>query len=140
MGLNIAHMLAEGGLAHYVNLAETRSTLLYDAIDKSGGFYLNKTDTKYRSKINVPFRIKPDSGESSDTYCRLEEKFLVDAAKEGLLSLKGHTETKGLRASMYNAMPVEGVNKLVDFMQRFQEANEAKGEAQANPNIESSQA
>jgi phosphoserine aminotransferase len=85
MGLNLAHMLAEGGLAHYVNLAEIRSNLIYSAIDNSGGFYLNTTDKKYRSKMNVPFRIKPASHESSKTYFRLEEKFLVDAAKEGLL-------------------------------------------------------
>ena len=91
MGLNIAHMLAEGGLAHYVNLAEIRSNILYDAIDKSSGFYINSTQKKYRSKINVPFRIKPASHEDKDTYYRLEEKFLVDADKEGLKSLKGHS-------------------------------------------------
>ena len=117
-------MLKEGGLAHYVTLAEIRSNILYDAIDKSKGFYINKIEKKYRSKINVPFRIKPASHEQKDTYFRLEEKFLIDADKEGLKSLRGHVDNKGLRISMYNAMPVEGVRRLVEFMERFQEANE----------------
>lgn len=80
--------------------------MVYDAIQNSNGFYINNTTQKYRSKINVPFRIRPDAGEKASSYYRLEELFLKQSKDIGLLSLRGHTLTKGIRVSMYNAMPV----------------------------------
>jgi phosphoserine aminotransferase len=78
-GLNVAHMLRNGGLNHYVELADRRSKILYDFIDNSGGFYSNPVDKKFRSKINVPVRIRPDHHEKTHTYTRLEEKFIKEA-------------------------------------------------------------
>lgn len=121
-GLNIAHMLAKGGLDHYEKLANLRSSMLYEMIDGSDGFYSNRVDVRFRSKINVPFRINPN-GEDESTYTSLELKFLAEAAKRGLVQLKGHTSNPGIRASMYNAMPIEGVATLCEFMIEFMEAN-----------------
>lgn len=118
-GLNVAHMIKQGGLNHYIELAQKRSKLLYDFIDNSNGFYINSTNKKYRSKINVPFRIRPDETELTVTYTRLEEKFIKKASKNGLLQLRGHKANPGIRASLYNAMPYEGVVALVDFMSTF---------------------
>jgi len=120
-GLNIAHMLKEGGLATYINLAEVRSKLMYETVDGSGGFYKNHVDTKYRSKINVVFRIQADADEEGkNLYRRLELKFLEETSALGLLGLKGHGVNKGIRASLYNAMPICGVEKLIQFMKTFQ--------------------
>ena len=120
-GLNIAHMLKQGGLNHYIDLAEQRSKLLYDTIDNSDGFYINTTLKQYRSKINIPFRLKGDDTEAGkDIFRRLELLFLDQAKSEGLIQLKGHGQNKGIRASCYNAMPVLGVQKLVYFMKKFQ--------------------
>jgi len=116
-------MLKQGGLNHYVELAETRSKILYEFIDSSGGFYSNPVDKKFRSKINVPVRIRPDFHEKTHTYTRLEEKFIKEATALGFLQLRGHKSSPGLRVSMYNAMPVEGVVKLTQFMQKFRNEN-----------------
>ena len=107
-GLNLAHMIKNGGLSHYEKLAEARSTLLYDTIDSSNGFFQNNVDMRFRSQINVPFRINP-SGEESKSNTELELKFLEKAAQEGFLQLKGHSSNPGIRASMYNAMPLDGI-------------------------------
>jgi len=92
--------------------------MLYDMIDNSNGFFQNNVDMRFRSQINVPFRINPN-GEDASTYTKLELKFLQEAADEGLVQLKGHSSNPGIRASMYNAMPIEGVNKLIEFMEKF---------------------
>jgi phosphoserine aminotransferase len=78
-GLNVAHMLKQGGLDHYIGLANKRSKMLYDCIDNSDGFYINSIDRRYRSKINVPFRIRPDDGEDTKTFTRLENQFIKEA-------------------------------------------------------------
>ena len=110
-GLNIAHMLKQGGVKHYDVLAKTRSKMLYDFMDNSGGFYVNSVDPRYRSRMNIPFRVLNDE--------RLEDKFIKEAIAEGLLELKGHKAVGGCRASMYNAMPIEGTESLIRFMRRF---------------------
>lgn len=108
-GLNVAHMLKQGGLDHYIALANKRSKMMYDCIDNSGGFYINSTDKRFRSRTNVPFRIRPDAGEEIKTYTRLENLFIEEAAARGLLQLRGHSTNPGIRASMYNALAIEGV-------------------------------
>lgn len=124
-GLNIAHMLKMGGLQTYIDLAEARSKLMYDTLEESGGFYKCGVNPKYRSKINPVFRIKADpEEEGKDIYRRLELKFIEECFSLGLKGLKGHGANKGIRASMYNAMPLCGVQKLTDFMKTFQKANE----------------
>lgn len=114
MGLNLAHM-NKNGLQYYQDLAEKRSKLLYDTIDNSDGYFTNPVDPRYRSRTNIPFRIKSDE--------KLEAKFLKEAAELGLIELKGHRSVGGIRASVYNAMPYEGVEALVNFMNKFRAEN-----------------
>jgi phosphoserine aminotransferase len=89
--------------------------MLYDYMDNSDGYYINAVDKKYRSRMNVPFRVKKDEA--------LEKKFVEQAKEQGLIQLSGHRSVGGLRASLYNAMPVEGVQALLDFMTKFREQN-----------------
>merc|ERR1719183_2601995 len=105
MGLVLKYMKQCGGIEHFDRLAEQRSTMLYEAVDAS-----------CRSRVNVPFVIKEDDAE-------LTKKFLAGAEQENLTALAGHRSVGGCRASLYNAMPVEGVARLVTYMKRFQEAN-----------------
>ena len=92
---------------------EEKAALLYDFIDNSG-FYTNKVNKKDRSLMNVPF-ITPSE--------ELDAKFISEATKNGLVSLKGHRLAGGMRASIYNAMPIEGVKALIEFMKKFQMEN-----------------
>lgn len=114
-GLNIAHMKKKG-LQYYQDLATQKSKLVYDYIDSSEGYYINPVDPKYRSRMNIPFRVKNDD--------KLEAKFLAEAATANLVDLKGHRSVGGCRASIYNAMPLEGVQALVNFMKKFREENQ----------------
>jgi len=91
--------------------------LLYETIDNSGGFYTNPVEPKYRSRMNIPFRVKSDEA--------LEAKFMKEAEKALLIELKGHRSVGGCRASLYNAMPIEGVVALTEFMKKFQQENSA---------------
>jgi len=121
--LNVAHMIKSGGLNHYIDLAQKRSKMIYGFIDNSGGFYSNPVDPKFRSDINALVRIKPDKGESDKTYTRLEEKFISEADKAGFKQLRAHSFAPGMRLSMYNAMPLEGIEALIAFMRQFQTQN-----------------
>lgn len=89
--------------------------MIYDLVDSSDGYFSNPVDPKNRSRTNIPFRVKCDEA--------LENKFMKEAAAEGLIELKGHRSVGGCRASCYNAMPVEGVEKLVNFMKKFRDEN-----------------
>lgn len=107
-------MKREGGLEAMQRRAADKAGALYAAIDNSGGFYRCPVDRACRSHMNVVFRLSDES---------LEKKFLSEADAADLLNLKGHRSVGGCRASIYNAMPAEGVAALVDFMARFQAAN-----------------
>ena len=100
---------AEGGLAAIGERNAAKARRLYDYIDASG-FYSNPIDKAARSRMNVPFRLADDA---------LDAKFLEESAAAGLLALKGHRLVGGMRASIYNAMPMAGVEALVSFMQDF---------------------
>ncbi len=102
-----------GGIQAINEINEYKAGLLYDFIDNSP-FYTNKVEKKYRSIMNVPF-VTPSA--------ELDEAFVKSAAKEGLVSLKGHRLVGGMRASIYNAMPVEGVKALIAFMKKFETEN-----------------
>ncbi|MDH6595262.1 phosphoserine aminotransferase [Variovorax sp. TBS-050B] len=93
------------------NIAKAR--LLYDFIDGSA-FYVNKIDPSCRSRMNVPFFLKDESR---------NEAFLSGAREAGLLQLKGHKSVGGMRASIYNAMPLEGVRALVSYMREFERSH-----------------
>jgi phosphoserine aminotransferase len=109
-GLVLKWLKAKGGLAamEKVNLAKAK--LLYDLLDSSG-FYRSPVTRDDRSRMNVPFTLN-DPGR--------DEAFLKQAAQHGLTQLKGHRSVGGMRASIYNAMPLAGVQALVEFMRDFE--------------------
>ena len=107
------HLKKLGGIKAINEINERKAKMLYDFIDNSS-YYTNSVVPKYRSIMNVPF-VSP-SAES-------DAEFVAEAAKEGLLTLKGHRLVGGMRASIYNAMPVEGVKKLIDFMKKFEKSH-----------------
>ena len=104
---------AEGGLSAIENRNKEKAALLYDAIDRND-FYYCPVETESRSLMNVVFRVRGDDA-------ALEAKFVAEATAAGLLNLKGHRSVGGLRASIYNAQPMAGVQALVDFMSAFAE-------------------
>lgn len=88
-----------------------KAQTLYEAIDSSGGFYINDIYPDARSKMNVVFKTASED---------LDRRFVLEAELQGLCLLKGYKTVGGMRASIYNAMPLEGVNALADFMKDFQ--------------------
>jgi phosphoserine aminotransferase len=99
-----------GGLAEQARRNRRKAALLYDAIDASGGFYRGHADPGSRSLMNVTFRLPSDA---------LDARFVADAAARGLAELRGHRSVGGIRASIYNAMPISGVEALAAFMEEF---------------------
>ena len=105
---------AKGGVAAMAKLNEQKAKVLYDAIDSSDGYFRGHAEREARSLMNVTFRLPSED---------LEKKFCAEAATQGLDGLKGHRSVGGIRASIYNAFPIEGVERLVEFMQDFNEKN-----------------
>ena len=103
----------QGGLAAMAERNRAKAELLYGYIDGSG-FYRNPVEKSARSWMNVPFTLPRDE---------LDAAFLKESQAAGLLALKGHRAVGGMRASIYNAMPIEGVRALVDFMKDFAKRN-----------------
>ena len=99
-----------GGLAGMAKINQRKAEKLYAAIDDSNGFYNNPVNPQYRSWMNVTFTL-----DNAD----LDADFLAGAKQAGLVTLKGHRSVGGMRASIYNAMPEEGVDALIVFMQDF---------------------
>ena len=114
LGLTVKWMLAEGGVAEFARRNARKAALLYTTIDASGGFYRNEVDVAVRSRMNVPFFLHDEA---------LDKAFLAESTAAGLISLKGHRALGGMRASIYNAMPEQGVQALADFMKDFQARN-----------------
>ena len=106
-------LLEKGGLPAMQQENEAKAGLLYDAIDATD-FYRGHADADARSIMNVTFRLPSEE---------LEKKFTAEATAQGLDGLKGHRSVGGIRASIYNAFPFEGVKALVDFMKEFERAN-----------------
>ncbi len=109
-GLVFEWLKDQGGLEHIAKVNKAKSELLYNAIDSSD-FYANPVAVANRSKMNVPFTLADSE---------LDSVFLSEALDSGLQALKGHRMVGGMRASIYNAMPIEGVQALVAFMQEFE--------------------
>jgi phosphoserine aminotransferase len=99
-----------GGIAEIERRNVAKAKLLYDFIDASG-LYRNPVAPQDRSRMNVPFTLAD---------AKLDAEFLDGAGKRGLLQLKGHRSVGGMRASIYNAMPIEGVRRLIEYMQAFE--------------------
>ncbi len=103
---------AQGGVAGLAERNRRKAQLLYDHIDSSD-FYANPVDPRWRSWMNVPFTLADPA---------LDARFLKTAEEQGLYGLKGHRAVGGMRASIYNAMPEDGVQALVSFMGEFERA------------------
>eukprot|EP00455_Lapot_gusevi_P043885 TRINITY_DN5410_c0_g1_i7.p1 TRINITY_DN5410_c0_g1~~TRINITY_DN5410_c0_g1_i7.p1 ORF type:complete len:357 (-),score=78.55 TRINITY_DN5410_c0_g1_i7:26-1036(-) len=112
-GLVFQHLKQRGGLQVIAEQNARKAALLYSAIDQSNGFYQCPVASNCRSRMNVVYRI--GAGNAA-----LDKKFVSEGTARGLLQLAGHRSVGGLRASIYNAMSVEGVQALVDFMANFQ--------------------
>ena len=116
-GLVFKWLKAQGGLAGIEAKNIAKAQLLYGFIDGSG-LYENRVDPACRSRMNVPFFLKDEA---------LNEAFLQGAKARGLVQLKGHRSVGGMRASLYNAMPIEGVQALTGYMAEFEKAGGSVG-------------
>jgi len=112
-GLTFKWLLERGGLAAIGKVNARKAKMLYDYLDAQD-FYSNPIEKQDRSLMNVPFRLRDDS---------LDARFLAQAEARGLSQLKGHRSVGGMRASIYNAMPVEGVEALLEFLEEFAKKN-----------------
>jgi len=108
-GLVFAHLKRLGGVAEMERRNIEKARLLYEALD-ADDFYRNRVAPDCRSRMNIPFYLRDES---------LNDQFLAGAKARGLLQLKGHKSVGGMRASIYNAMPIEGVHALVDYLNEF---------------------
>ena len=114
VGLVLRWLKDIGGLEAIARRNEAKAGMVYRAIDSSGGFYRGHARPDSRSRMNVTFRLPSED---------LEKKFAKQAEAEGLVGLKGHRSVGGMRASLYNALPVEAVEALGQFMAEFQRVN-----------------
>lgn len=103
----------QGGVSAIQNNNQEKSNALYQYVDQSD-FYHNKVSTNCRSEVNVPFWLSDES---------LNQKFLAESSAANLKALKGHMAVGGMRASIYNAIPIEGIYALIDFMKEFERTN-----------------
>ena len=110
LGLTLHWIESTGGLAAMGERNQAKAALLYDAIDSSS-FYANPVEPRSRSWMNIPFTLADPS---------LDKDFLTGATAEGLTNLKGHRSVGGMRASLYNAMPLDGVTALIGYMAEFE--------------------
>ena len=108
-GLVFEWLKEQGGLEAMEARNKEKADFLYDYLDQSS-FYGNQVDVSCRSRMNIPFQLK---------NAELDKQFLAESEAAGLLALKGHRIVGGMRASIYNAMPLEGVKALVSFMDGF---------------------
>jgi phosphoserine aminotransferase len=111
LGLVLQWLIDQGGLEAIAQRNADKAQLLYQTIDSSGGFYRGHAQPDDRSLMNVTFRMET---------MELEQEFVKQALDKGMVGLKGHRSVGGLRASIYNACPLESVQALVDFMVEFQ--------------------
>lgn len=114
VGLVFQWLKSIGGLEEIARRNEQKAGRVYQTIDQSGGFYRGHAQAGSRSRMNVPFRTPSEE---------LDKQFAKESEKQGLIGLKGHRSVGGLRASLYNALPQESVEALVQFMAEFQRNN-----------------
>ena len=109
-GLVFEWLVAQGGVPAIERVNIAKAALIYDYLDQSS-FYRSLVRKQDRSRMNVPFKLRDES---------LDDAFLKGAKERGMVQLKGHRAVGGMRASIYNAMPIEGVRVLVDYMKDFE--------------------
>ncbi|UOS97026.1 phosphoserine transaminase [Xanthomonas arboricola] len=112
LGLTVKWMLEQGGVDEFARRNAEKAALVYGAIDGSAGFYRNLVKPAVRSRMNIPFFLADE---------QLDALFVSESKAAGLLALKGHKAVGGIRASLYNAMPVAGAQALASFMHDFQQ-------------------
>ncbi|MCK4796226.1 MAG: phosphoserine transaminase [Spirochaetes bacterium] len=114
VGLNLKWLKSIGGIQAIQEQNQKKASMIYDVIDGSDGYYKGHAQKNSRSLMNITFNLKSPE---------LETEFVAGSIKQNLIGLKGHRSVGGIRASIYNAMPVEGCEKLVDFMKNFMKNN-----------------
>ena len=110
INLNLQWLKSTGGISAMAKINKDKAQLIYDVIDESNGFYKGHAQKDSRSLMNITFNL---------TTPELEEKFVKEATAQDFIGLKGHRSVGGIRASVYNAMPAEGCEKLATFMKDF---------------------
>jgi phosphoserine aminotransferase len=113
--LSLEHLKELGGVSAIEKINRKKAQILYDIIDKSNGFYKGHAKSDSRSLMNVTFNLPTPE---------LEEKCVAEGLAKGMVGLKGHRSVGGMRASIYNAMPIEGVQTLAEFLKEFQDKNQ----------------
>ncbi|MBN1501723.1 MAG: 3-phosphoserine/phosphohydroxythreonine transaminase [Spirochaetes bacterium] len=113
-GLTFKWLLEIGGVEEIAKINRQKAALLYDYLDNSALFNATVADRNHRSIMNIPFITGNED---------LDKKFVKEAEKNGIVNIKGHRTVGGMRASIYNGMPVEGVKALVEFMKKFETEN-----------------
>lgn len=114
VGLVFKWALGLGGLSAVEKMNTEKADVIYNVIDASGGFFKGHASPESRSKMNITFRLPTEE---------LEAQFVSEAKAENFIGLKGHRSVGGLRASTYNALPLESANALAEFMKEFQRKN-----------------
>ncbi len=109
----------QGGLTAINQQSDKKSSLVYQTIDQSNGFYLNSINKKFRSRVNIPLRIVTNGIPNE----KLEALFLTEAMKLNMIELKGHRAVGGIRISLYNGISLEETKQLINFMRTFQTNN-----------------
>jgi phosphoserine aminotransferase len=109
-GLGFKWLLKQGGVKVIEKRNQEKADLLYQFLDQSS-LYENRVEKQSRSRMNVTFFLKDES---------LNAQFLAQSNAAGLVALRGHKAAGGMRASIYNAMPIEGVKALIEFMRDFE--------------------
>jgi phosphoserine aminotransferase len=112
LGLVLEWAQESGGAEAIASRNKQKAALIYEAIDRSGGFYIGHATEQSRSLMNITFRLADE---------QLEKQFLSEASEQGFIGLTGHRSVGGCRASTYNAVPYEACEALSDFMVRFQQ-------------------
>ncbi|HOJ14469.1 MAG TPA: aminotransferase class V-fold PLP-dependent enzyme, partial [Deltaproteobacteria bacterium] len=106
-------LLDKGGVPEMEKVNEAKARLIYEILDASS-FYRAPVEKDSRSRMNIPFKLPTEE---------LDNEFVAQASKKGLVGLKGHRAVGGIRASIYNAMPMEGVERLAEFMREFEKSH-----------------
>jgi len=109
----------QGGLKSINQQLDKKSSLVYEIIDQSNGFYVNSIEKKFRSRVNIPLRIQTNGVPNE----KLESLFLNEAIKLNMIELKGHRAVGGIRISLYNGVSLEETIQLINFMRIFQTNN-----------------
>ena len=106
----------QGGLKAIDQQSTDKSSLVYETIDQSNGFYVNSIAKSFRSRMNIPLRIYSNGTPNE----KLESLFVSEASKSNMIELKGHRAVGGIRASLYNGISLDETRQLVNFMRTFQ--------------------